>query len=100
MTGETQASAYADQTLPYFASSSLVVKASGFSDWFTNTHSTLCGAITSCEIKATGCSNSYDLGNLAITANTGAITAKQNVEAGYEDTVCIKCTNGHSSTVT
>jgi len=99
MTGETQASAYADQTLPYAASVTLVEKSSGFANWFTNTHVTLCGAITSCEIKASGCSSAYTAGNLAITANTGAVTAKQNVDAGYEDTVCIRCTNGHSSAV-
>jgi len=99
MTGETQANAYADQTLAYDASSTLIEKSSGFANWFTNTHVTLCGAITSCEIKAAGCSASYTAANLVID-NAGAVTAKQNVDAGYEDTVCISCSNGHSSAVT
>ena len=90
MTGEVQSSPLADQTIAYDASSTLVTKATGFADFFTNTHSALCGAITACSLKTpAGCAAAYATGNLAIDATTGAITGKQNIDAGYEDTVCI-----------
>jgi hypothetical protein len=28
-----------------------------------------------------------------IDATTGEVTAKKNIDAGYDDTVCIKCSN-------
>jgi hypothetical protein len=92
MTGEVQGSALDDQTIAYVDSATLVTKASGFADFFTNTHTTLCGVITACSLKTSGgCASAYDesAGNLAIDTTTGAITGKQNVDAGYEDTVCI-----------
>ena len=100
MTGEIQGTPLANQNVAYDASSSLVTKASGFADFFTNTHTALCGVITACSLKLSGCSTDYTAGNLVIDATTGAITAKQNVDAGYADTVCIKCQNTHSSFVT
>jgi hypothetical protein len=90
MTGEVQGSPLADQTIAYDASATLVTKATGFADFFTNTHTTLCGVITACSLKTpSGCAGPYVGTNLAITSATGAITGKQNVDAGYEDTVCI-----------
>ena len=89
MTGEVQATPLANQNVAYDASATLVSKASGFADFFTNTHETLCGGITACSLKVAGCGSAYSAGNLVIDATTGAITAKQNVEAGYADTVCI-----------
>lgn len=90
MTGEIQSSPLADQTIAYVDSATLVTKASGFADFFTNTHTTLCGAITACSLKTSGgCANPYTDANLVIDTTTGAITGKQNVDAGYEDTVCI-----------
>jgi len=50
-------------------------------------------------LKVSGCGSAYTAGNLFISA-AGAITAKQNVDAGYEDTVCISCSNAHGSTIT
>ena len=100
MTGEVQGTPLVNQNVAYDASASLVTKASGFADFFTNTHITLCGAITACSLKVAGCGSDYTAANLVIDATTGAITAKQNVEAGYADTVCIKCQNTHSSFVT
>jgi hypothetical protein len=38
--------------------------------------------------------------NLAITTSTGAITAAQNIDAGYEETVCIECLNQGGSSIT
>jgi len=77
-----------------------LTKASGSAAFFTNTHSVLCGAITTCSLKVEGCGSAYSAGNLVIDASTGAVTAKQNIDAGYEDIVCISCSNAHSSTIT
>jgi len=83
LTGAVQGSPLADQTIPYAASATLVTKASGFADFFTNPHqfksdgsTELCGAITTCSLKVAGCASNYVGTNLAITAATGAITGK------------------------
>jgi hypothetical protein len=86
--------------LEYDASSTLLPQEASFFTYFRNDHSALCNAINSCEIKAAGCSGAYANTNLAITANTGVVTSKQNVDAGFVDTVCIKCSNAAGSTVT
>jgi len=81
-----------DQVLSYYDSVSLVPKASGWAAWFDNTHTAVCGDIVSCELKTADCSASYTTGNLVI-ADTGEVTVKQNIDAGYEDIVCISCKN-------
>jgi hypothetical protein len=68
--------------------------------FFTNPHATLCGDINSCHLKAAGCSDDYALGHLIINEATGEVTAMKNVDAGYVDTVCVKCLNSHSSDIT
>ena len=90
----------ADTTLEYNAASTLVAQENAFFTYFRNEHSALCNAINSCEIKAAGCSGTYSNGNLAITANTGVVTSVTNNDAGFVDTVCIKCSNAAGSTVT
>jgi len=75
---------------------SLHVAATASINFFTNPHATLCGAITQCELKAAGCTDAYTAANLVIDASTGEVTAKKNVDAGYTDTVCVKCLNAHS----
>jgi hypothetical protein len=108
MTGEVQSSTLDNQEIEYDASATLVTKATGFADFFTNTHkfktdgtTTLCGAITACSLKTpSGCAGSYVGTNLAITSATGAITGKQNVDAGYVESVCISCENSVGSIVT
>jgi hypothetical protein len=50
---------------------------------------TLCGLINNCVLKQAGCVNDYTLGNVIIDATTGEVTQKQNVDAGYVDTVCV-----------
>jgi hypothetical protein len=94
-----QGSPLIDQTVTYAANSALVTKASGFADFFTNPFIATCNAISACSLKASGCSGSYDDGNLVITSSTGEITAAQNIDAGYEDTVCIECQNEAGSII-
>jgi hypothetical protein len=67
------------------------VAATDSSMFFTNYHSYLCGAINSCTLKNVGCGTAYTAGNLVIDATSGEITTKQNVDAGYEDIVCVSC---------
>lgn len=61
-------------------------------EYFTNTNSVLCGALTGCTLHAAGCSGAYVSGKLTITS-AGQIEATQNVQAGYTETVCVKCFN-------
>jgi len=51
-------------------------------------------------LKAAGCTDAYTAANLVIDATTGEVTGKKNVDAGYVDTVCVKCANTAGSTVT
>jgi hypothetical protein len=47
-----------------------------------------------------GCSPSPPYkGKLTIDPATGKITSPQDVDAGYNDTVCIQCTNGAGSVI-
>jgi hypothetical protein len=65
--------------------------ASGSDAFFTNPFSSACQAITACSLKVSGCASAYAGSNLVIDASTGAITAKQDIDAGYVETVCIRC---------
>jgi len=71
----TAGSAYADQTILYDASSTLLTKASGWDQFFLNPHTADCNGITACTITASGCSGSYTAANLVID-NAGVVTAK------------------------
>ena len=83
----------ADKTISYSSSATLDVVAATSANFFTNADSATCGSLSTCVIKASGCSGTYSAGNLVINASTGKLEAKQNVDAGYDDTVCIKCSN-------
>ena len=98
--GAVQGSPLADQTVTYADNSALLTKASGFADFFTNPFIATCNAITACSLKESGCGSAYGLGNIEITSATGEIKAKQNIDIGYEDTVCISCQNSAGSTIT
>jgi hypothetical protein len=77
--------------------------ASGSAAFFTNPFEASCLAINVCILKVSpGCGSNYDMStsNLAITTSTGAITAAQNIDAGYEETVCIECSNPGGSSIT
>jgi len=74
--------------------------------FFTNPHnlkadgSVLCGLINDCSLKVAGCASAYTLGNVVIDATTGEVTAKQNVDPGYVDIICVECKNTATSTIT
>jgi hypothetical protein len=96
--GET-ASPHPDPVFYYTNTATDKVIATSYNDFFTNTYSSQCGAVTSCSLYNSGCSTSYSGGNLLINSSTGEITAKQNVNGGYNDVVCVKCENYAGSTV-
>lgn len=81
----------ADKTIAYSSSSTLETVAAASTNFFTNADSAACGAMATCAIKVAGCASNYVGTNLEINASTGKLEAKQNVQAGYDDTVCIKC---------
>jgi hypothetical protein len=75
--------------------------ASGSAAFFTNPFSSACQAINSCSLKVSpGCGSVHGGTNLVIDTSTGAITAKQNIDVGYEETVCIECSNPGGSSIT
>ena len=100
MTSANQGTVHPDQTIEYNADATLLTKAANSAVFFTNPFEAHCGLINSCSLKLAGCSTDYTDTNLVIDATTGAITAKQNVDAGYVDTVCISCANTAGSTIT
>jgi len=71
----TAASPLADQTFIYDASATLLTKASGWDQFFTNPHTADCAGITACSLKVAGCGSDYTTANLVID-NAGVITAK------------------------
>jgi hypothetical protein len=84
----------------------LHVAAANSAVFFTNPHNfkadgttTLCGLINNCVLKQAGCVNAYTLGNAVIDATTGEVKLKKNVDAGYEDILCVECKNTANSVV-
>jgi hypothetical protein len=61
---------------------------------------TLCGLINNCVLKQAGCVNAYTIGNAVINQVTGEVTMKKNVDAGYEDILCVECKNTANSVIT
>ena len=55
---------------------------------FTNLHSIDCGSFVGCQLKAVGCINPYS-GNVALNPSTFALTAKQNIDLGYDELLCV-----------
>jgi len=76
LTGSTIASPLADQTVAFLADAALVTKATGHGQFFLNSYQSACGVINACYLMVAGCGSAYAGSNLAITAATGAVTAK------------------------
>ena len=87
-------STLANKSYAYTSSATKVVASTAYSDFFVlqDTRNE-CGTPV-CSLKISGCGSSYTAGNLEINSSTGQIKVKKNVDAGYEDTVCIQCTIG------
>ena len=66
-----------------------LVVASSNSVFFTNPFSADCGAITINSLFEAGGVNPYTAGNLIIDSSTGEIKAKQNVDAGFIETISV-----------
>ena len=57
-----------------------------------------CGGFTLCEVLPAGCTGTYS-GRAAVVATTGALSITQNVDAGYTETLCVKCSNAAGDSV-
>ena len=97
--GETQPTAHPDKVVEYLNSETKVDVASTYLVFFTNQYSFQCGPVTSCSIKVKGCGSAYGGTNLVINSADGQITSKQNVDAGWTETVCVECKNAAGSKV-
>ena len=62
---------------------------------FVNSDKTNC-PILACSIKQEGCGLQYTGNKVLAVKESGTyeIRARQNIEEGYQETVCISCTNG------
>ena len=66
---------------------------------FTNVNNADCGVFTACAVKPSGCTGSYS-GYAAIGASPNfALSIRQNIDAGYEETLCVECSNAAGSTI-
>jgi len=65
---------------------------------FSNANSADCGGFTACEVLPVGCSGTY-AGRATMTASTFALNMRQDIDAGYEETLCVKCQNALGSSV-
>ena len=83
----------------YLDSTDTLVVASSNSVFFTNPFSADCGAITINSLFEVGGNSPYTGGNLIIDSSTGEITAKQNTDAGFIETICIKAQNAAGSII-
>ena len=63
---------------------------------FGNINNVDCGLYTGCEVLPVGCTGAYT-GRAKITAVTFGLEAVQNTDAGYTETLCVKCVNAAGS---
>lgn len=75
-----------------------------FANLFTldadNSHADMCGPLTNCVLRTADCSASYSGSGMAsIVAGTGALSIRQDIQAGYSETLCVQCTNAGGSVV-
>ena len=66
------------------------------SDFFTYPDQALCGPLM-CELKSVGCSSTSTASEVIMDGTTAAVSVKQNVDDGFEVTVCVKCSNNHKA---
>jgi len=78
---------------------STITVASSYWSFFTNPFAADCGVITISSLWTVGAVNPYTGGNLIIDPSTGEIKAKQNVDASFTETVCVKGENAAGSVV-
>jgi hypothetical protein len=67
--------------------------------YFSNTNSADCNGFTTCVAKPAGCGVGAYSGKASIDSSTGAISIKQDEDAGYTETLCVECANSAGSTV-
>lgn len=64
-------------------------------------HSADCGAYSSCELLAAGCTGTaaeyLATGKAKLNSDNG-ITVMQDVDTGYTETLCVKCKNSVDAT--
>lgn len=101
LTGEKVTPSYPDASNYFDGTTALLEVASSSAVFFTNTHLDDCGVINKCSLLKQGCiTGAYTDGNIVIDATSGKISAKQNINAGHTQTVCIECENTAGSKVT
>ena len=92
-------SAPSNPTLTYNGTTITETVASSYTVFFASANGMGTCPISSCIIKAEGCSLSYasvyPVGRTSIATSTPwAVTSFKNVNNGYIERVCVECTNG------
>jgi len=81
-----------DKAIHWSSSGTPLVAANGFSDMFTTQDTALCNIDIQCSVKQADCSSNYNSNAIQVdSSNSYRLTYAQNVDLGYESTVCIKC---------
>ena len=91
----------ASQKHAYSSSSTKVVSSSGWKDFFFNNDprgDCPPDSSVTCKLLKPGCIEPYT-GLLTIDPATGKIESPQDEDNGYNETVCIQCTNGDGSII-
>ena len=67
---------------------------SGYTSFFANSDVVNC-PVTMCSLRQQGCEASYEDGRVTIGSTSPfVIQTVRNVKSGFEDEVCVECTNG------
>jgi len=64
---------------------------------FPNEFTGDCGGFTTCKLQALGCIDPY-VGNVIMNSVTFALSSAQNIDAGYDEHLCVVCENTLSGT--
>ena len=88
------ASSFPAASVPYLDNNSLNTVSTTWTNFFTNNDPNDDWPAPTWTIKQSGCGSAYTAGRLIMNSSTGKITAKQNEDAGYTETVCIVGTIG------
>ena len=67
---------------------------SGYTSFFANSDEVNC-PVTMCALKQQGCQASYEDGRVTVGSTSPfVIQTVRNIKSGFEDRVCVECTNG------
>jgi hypothetical protein len=81
--------------LKYSTRKTEVTVGNGLEDFFANIETDKC-ALTNCFMRVEGCGARYTGDNIKMsTSRPWSIAARVDIRRGYDETVCVECTNNN-----